>query len=134
MAKDLRGQGVERYIEYLNKFLDVSKGDLLLIEVIKNLGKVRNCIVHTNGFLEESKDNKEMNRIIDNELYLMEKDRSNPKRENRFITVEDVRGEPRLRIDMHYPFSLCGYARDFFLELVALLDKKMLNRCSTRTR
>jgi hypothetical protein len=73
MAKDLRSQGIERYIEYLSKFLNISKSDLLLIEVIKNLGKVRNCIVHTNGFLEESKDNKELNRIIDNELYLTEK-------------------------------------------------------------
>lgn len=127
-ATDLRGQGTEKYIEYLNKLIGISNDEIALLDAIRSLGKIRNCIVHTNGFIGESKDNKEIERIIQKELYLKEQDRNNPKRERKLVVIEKMAGEHRLKVDMHYPFLSCAYARDFFIELYELIQKQVHNK------
>ena len=121
-VKELKGSGINRYINYLTKFLRINKNDLEILPVIFNLATIRNCIVHANGFIDSSKDSNEINNLIKNEHYLPEHHRRTPKREEKLIISEDYDNEQRLKIDMHYPFLCCGYARDLFSQLIMTIN------------
>ena len=92
------------------------------LRIILNLVKIRNCIVHTNGYVAASKDNSAIMKIIENEHYLADTDRNNPRRKEKLIVFDDFDVEKRLKIAMHYPFLLCSYAHEFFSQLILTIN------------
>jgi hypothetical protein len=124
-VKELKGSGIKNYINYLTKFLKINKKDLEILPVIYNLATIRNCIVHANGFIDSSKDSNEINNLIKNEQYLPEHHRRTPKGDEKLITSEDYDNEQRLKIDMHYPFLCCVYARDIFSQLIMTINESI---------
>jgi len=61
--KDLRGSAVERAKTFLKKVAEAFPEDDPLWESLMVFQKVRDCIVHANGRVEESKDKKDLKRI-----------------------------------------------------------------------
>ncbi|QEI10976.1 hypothetical protein [Cellvibrio japonicus] len=122
-AKELNGQGVTKYLKYIESFFGANINKIDEIEDILSLGQIRNCIVHTNGFVNLSSNSAALNKIINQGKYLTKDKIDLRSGEQALIKLETTDDGERLKIDFHYPFILCGYASRFLESLVRSLKK-----------
>lgn len=71
-AKDLRGDTLEQCMIFLDKLVGIQRQSISTWQRISDLSKIRNCIVHSSGRVEESRDKdylkllaKQENSLID---------------------------------------------------------------------
>ena len=131
-ADDLAGSNLERYMVFLDRFMGVSRGELGYWPQIAALTKIRNCIVHTSGFVARSRDERSVRNIITNRSYLSQADAQRrqglEKKDGRLVPheiyIREEEGRDRLVVRLQYAHSVPGYAREFFHEL--LLKAKLV--------
>lgn len=124
-AKDLSGRGLERYMKFLSKLADVRRENLSYWPQISNLTKIRNCIVHTSGFLDYSRDAQDLRRLVEDKSYFTSEHRKrleNIERSERksippALHIEHVAGGERLIVEMEYSHAVCAYGREFLFEV-----------------
>jgi len=117
-ALELEGQGVTKYLKYIESFFGTDINQIDEIEDIRSLGQLRNCIVHTNGFVNYSSNTGALNQIISHGKYLTKDKKELRIGKDALIQLETTEDGERLKIDFHYPFILCGYIRRFLESLV----------------
>ena len=57
-AKEIAGRGLERYMKYLSKLASVSRDCISIWPQISKLAILRNCVVHSSGYVDYSNDEK----------------------------------------------------------------------------
>lgn len=124
-AKDLSGSGLERSMAFLEKLGGLSRQRLPLWTQIRKLATIRNCIVHTSGFLEYSNDKKELLALIKDQSYLSKENRERldafERKEKRVvpvITTVQVQCGERLFAAQKYASFACCYGRDFLMSVL----------------
>lgn len=60
--KDLKGRPIDRAKEFLDKIAMIPQNQQAW-QQLKDSQMIRNCIVHTNGYIEASKDKKHINEL-----------------------------------------------------------------------
>ncbi|WP_305980661.1 hypothetical protein [Marinobacter salsuginis] len=118
---ELKGQGVIRYLKYIESFFNISIDEVAEIEDVRSLGHLRNCIVHTNGFVNHSSNSKAINHIVNQGRYLTRDRKDLRSGERALIKLEETEDGERLKFDFHYPFMLCGYLQRFIISLVRII-------------
>jgi hypothetical protein len=125
-AKDLAGSGLERYINFLTKLVSIPLISLTHWPQISALTIIRNCIVHTSGFLENSRDEKALRHLVQNKSYLANTHRNKVtevrldntnRRYSPEIGIENLDEGERLIINLGYSQVSCSYAREFLQEI-----------------
>jgi len=96
---DMRGGAIDRARLFLERVANVSVADSQLWQELTDLQKIRDCIVHTNGFLAASRDGKRLREIAKCKVGIS----------------LDPSGS--LAIDQEYCRTAVGSARRFFKEL-----------------
>jgi hypothetical protein len=127
-AKELSGSTIERYLTYLDKFAGVEKIKLTLWQQIVALTKIRNCIVHTSGFFQDSSDSDAIRRLIKDRDYLSvehrHRRRSLQEKTGKVtpseLMIESTESGERIVVTMDYSFVACSYCRDSLLEIFQL--------------
>jgi hypothetical protein len=100
-ARDLRGDSIEQCMLFLDKFANVPRNSIVNWLDIADLIKVRNCIVHSSGRIDESRDKSYLEELI----------RKKPE----YFRLEELdNGEKQLIVEHRYCFWLTKQARDFF--------------------
>jgi hypothetical protein len=104
-SKDLRGDSIEQGMIFLDKLAGISRNDIKHWPKITDLLKIRNCIVHTSGRIEFSRDKAYLKELIQkNPKHLRLSDDSSP--EDKVIIVEHS-----------YCMLSTSVAREFFEEV-----------------
>lgn len=67
---DLKGAAIERARYFLKKVAKLPSGDQMVGQWLSDFQKVRDCIVHTNGKIEKSNDEKRLNELCNKSLGL----------------------------------------------------------------
>jgi predicted secreted protein len=104
-AKDLRGDSIEQGMIFLEKLASVLRSELSFWPKVSDLVKVRNCIVHTNGHIELSRD----------KAYLKELIKKNP--EHLKVSDHPAPEDQLLIIEHSYCMLSTRDAREFFDEI-----------------
>ena len=123
-AKDLAGNGFERYMSFLGKMVSVPRDKLTLWTQISRFATIRNCIVHASGFVEFSKEENQIRSIVQDRSYLKKEHIKNiekiEKEENKNIRpfhIENTDNGERLIIELDYSHNICIYGRDFLMQV-----------------
>jgi hypothetical protein len=61
--KDFKGAPLDRLKTYLIKVAQVALPDKMLLQELNDIQNVRNCIIHTNGYVELSRDKKRLTQL-----------------------------------------------------------------------
>ncbi len=105
-AKDLRGDAIGQCMRFLDKLAGIPRDDLLYWPQISDLSQIRNCIVHTSGHIELSRDKKHLLELVQKQpdaLKLSEHE----NHEDRVLVVEHS-----------YCMHSTENARNFFKEIL----------------
>jgi hypothetical protein len=126
-AKDLAGSGIDRYMTYLERIAMVKRYDVQYWEQIAALQKIRNCIVHTAGVIEESRDAGALKHIIASGVYLAPEKKfkggaPRPNAPSALLAIAEGTDGDQLIVKPHYPWLVAVYSRDFLLDVVRKLD------------
>jgi hypothetical protein len=113
-SKDLRGDTLEQCMLFLDKFVSIGREQVVNWQAISDLAKVRNCIVHTNGRVEDSKD----------KIYLYTLIKKHP--EFFKLTETSLVEEGRLMVEHNYCFTTTAKAKDFFEDI--FVKTKLMDR------
>jgi hypothetical protein len=62
-VKDFAGQGIDRALNYLSKIHGLDRSRVHNLAAIEQLQVIRNVIVHSNGFVESSKDPERIRKL-----------------------------------------------------------------------
>jgi len=127
-AKDMAGNGFERYMSFLTKMAGVSREKLTIWNQISKFSIIRNCIVHTSGFIEFSNDEKAIRSIIQDRSYFSSEHSEHKvsiekyEKENnvsiRPVRIEKTDNGERLIIEIDYSHNICFYGRDFLMQVL----------------
>ncbi len=110
--KDLKGDIIERFVKYFDKFLSIKITEFTKWPKVIELSKIRNCIVHTGGEIDKSKDLKYLEDLIRKTDLL---DSSSQKTLRRIIIKRD------------YCMILTAGMRDFFYDILKFLNFPISN-------
>jgi hypothetical protein len=125
-AKDLAGSGIERYMKYLEFVTSLKRNDIKYWDQIAALQKIRNCIVHTAGMVEASRDAGALRQLVASESYLVAEHHPNHASSSDMpssrITISQDKNGDRLIIQTLYPCIVAVYARDFLLGVIQKVD------------
>lgn len=83
-AKDIKGDGFESCTTFLVKLVNLSPKNIPEWQKVTDLAKVRNCIVHTAGRIEDSKDQPYL-RLLCRQGIGLDIDRYNP---DEYLSIE----------------------------------------------
>lgn len=111
-------QGAARALCLL-KSIGVAFESSTLNQPIQAAFKIRNCLVHAGGLLSQSRDEKELRRIVAQRTFLTDMHKS--ANANEVSIAQSTLGE-RLRITNAYSFLLVSYVRDFYLDICERTD------------
>lgn len=124
-AKDMAGNGFERYMSFLTKLVGIPRQKLTLWPQISRLATIRNCIVHASGFVEFSNDEKVIRSIAQDRSYLskehlarIEKYDKEKNEDTRPIRIEKTDNGERLIIELDYSHNICFYGREFLMQIL----------------
>lgn len=67
---DLKGAAIERAKAFLEKVAKLPSGDRMVWQRVRDFQKVRDCVVHTNGQIERSRDKERLNKLCRENLGL----------------------------------------------------------------
>jgi hypothetical protein len=67
---DLKGASIERAKAFLEKVATLPSGDRMAWQWLRDFQKVRDCIVHTNGRIERSRDKDRLNHLCNENMGL----------------------------------------------------------------
>lgn len=67
-VRELKEGGVKRALLYIRKVAGIQLPVLTFEKKIQDLGTIRNCIVHTGGYIQASSNVKEVSRVLKNNL------------------------------------------------------------------
>ncbi len=118
-----KGQGISRTFEYL-RGTGIDHGSCRLWTQVDAALKIRNCLMHASGFLAQSRDEKDLRRILKSGTFLPREHRNSKD----MVQIAETDLGQRLQITNEYPWLLCCYLRDFFLEMCQLARQV----CQTR--
>lgn len=107
-AKDLKGDTISQSTFFLSRLAKVSIDSLQYLPAVRDLAKIRNCIVHASGFIERVNE-KDRNRI--NVLVKQSSGSISVKRD----TLAD---QQKLVLSFEYCRSSLQMAASFFAELL----------------
>lgn len=79
--------------------------------------RVRNCLIHSAGFIGSDKDEEWFRNMITRRLHLEPEHRRLPDDDDVHPKVVNTQLGPRLRIQNEYAWLATAYARDYFVEL-----------------
>jgi len=101
-VKEIRGGSIEKCILYLDRFENLEHNKISSWSQIDAINKIRDCIVHTSGKIENSRDEKYLQNLI--------------KRYPKQINLSDSHFgmEKVLILESDYCRSLCISSRKFF--------------------
>ncbi len=126
-AKELAGRGLDRYMNYLSKLASVSRDCISIWPQISNLTKLRNCVVHTAGYIDNSKDEKTIRAMVKDMSYLSKEDKerlalsTNTQEQDdlhfQSVLIQQIEGRDRLTIGRDYSFAITTYGRDFLNQI-----------------
>ncbi len=102
--------GITKCMDYLDDYLHIKRDNISQWPKIVALNKIRDCIVHTAGRLEKSRDRKYLENLL----------RKHPKE----ITLTDhpVLEERQILLDFDYCRGLCISTSHFFEDLFRKTD------------
>lgn len=63
-AKDLRGDTISQCMDFLSKLAGISADSIKSLPAIRDMAKVRNCIVHASGIIEKTNE-RDRNRLVE---------------------------------------------------------------------
>ncbi|HYX71535.1 MAG TPA: hypothetical protein VE732_02085 [Nitrososphaera sp.] len=86
-SKDLRGDSIEQGMIFLDKLAGISRDDIKHWPKITDLLKIRNCIVHTSGRIEFSRDKAYLKELIQKNPEYLKLSAHNPP-EDKVLIVE----------------------------------------------
>jgi hypothetical protein len=95
---DLKGASIERAKAFLKKVAKLPSGDQMIWQWLSDFQKVRDCIVHTNGRIEESRDKDRLNHLC-----------------NENVGLSSEAGS--LMIERHYCTKMLEIAKSYFRHL-----------------
>ncbi|NNJ12126.1 hypothetical protein EKD04_017485 [Chloroflexales bacterium ZM16-3] len=128
---EIKGGQIEKYLIFLGRLCGVSISNLTLLPQMDVLTKIRDCIVHTSGFIGDSRDEKDLRNAITSKRFLSQEDIQwrkekgiqNKKEEGEIQVIKAELGD-RLWIELDYSHTCCSYAKDFVDNIHKLVDLK----------
>jgi hypothetical protein len=128
-VKDLAGGGIEKYALYIERVAGIKRSEMKGWEQIAALQQIRNCIVHTAGFVAAARDSVSLREVVIQERFLDPSHRRhavasrlNKSPRDPDVSIIQHQGKERLMVEMNYPHSASAYARDFLLDLIEKID------------
>ncbi|MCK4521285.1 MAG: hypothetical protein KAU20_01835 [Nanoarchaeota archaeon] len=112
--------GIRKYLTYMqSEFKDIEK--IRNWRLINNFIHIRNCLMHTNGFLRYQKNSKVIKDIVKQKNFLPPPLVENISYNNEIQIVNSPQYGERLLIDNNYPFNISAIARDFIQDVCCTL-------------
>ncbi len=128
-VKDITGRGVEKYALYIERVGGIKRSELKYWEQIAALQQIRNCIVHTAGFIAQARDSVNLREMVMHERFFVPDRRShavasrlNEPPRDPGVSIIQFNGMERLIVKMEYPHTVSFYVRHFLLDLVEKIE------------
>jgi hypothetical protein len=106
------GQGVQRLLNYLRR-LQIDPTQVTYWPQIDAGLKLRHCLMHANGLLLHSRQQRELRRIVQSRTYLAAAHRRSVPEDNTHVTIVSSSLGERLKVHNQYPWILSSYVRDY---------------------
>ena|ERR1035437_4158048 len=116
----IRGQGATRVFNYL-RAAGVAVSSVDLYSQVQAALQIRNCLLHAGGLLADSRNDKEIRRIVSDMTYLSTQSRKKDSIYKVGIGLSSF-GE-QIQITNNYSYLVSVYARDHFLSLCCKIDE-----------
>lgn len=118
-VREARGQGIRKLLGYLGS-AGLAPQKIEFHEQIHSAIKVRNCLMHSSGMLDWSRESAELRKLHASKSYLSPQHRrmrrSQPKSFDEVLIVHSPLGD-RLSISNGYSHIVCYYAMTYFQKL-----------------
>jgi hypothetical protein len=109
------GKGIARWLAYLRRAGVVNTSCVPLWPQVDAAFKIRNCLMHAQGFLRLSKKgDAEIRRIVKSGTFLEPQHRKKRQRPFEEIKIVKSRIGDRLEITNEYSYLVAVYLRDYF--------------------
>jgi hypothetical protein len=126
--KEYKGNGLKRFLEFLKSEYAIQYEKSEAWELASSALTIRNCIVHSFGIIDHSRDKEEIRQIIKAKRYLEKDQRKNGKpglAEIKTIT-KDLIGD-QIMIGSYYPWLVTGFLMDLFIHCCeGILGQKVI--------
>lgn len=118
---DTAGQGISRLLSHI-RGTGIPTNELELWPQVDAALKVRNCLAHLGGAVDQSGQETEIRRIASSRTYLSREHRASSNRkhidEQYRVSLEESESGSRVSISPLYPWLACAYLRDYLLSLI----------------
>ncbi len=124
-----KGRGIRKCLTYIKAELkDIEK--IKKWYLINNFIHIRNCLMHTNGFLRYQKNSEIIKDIVKQKNFLPPPLVGNISENNEIQIVNFPQYGEMLLIDNNYPFNISAIARDFIQDVCCTLINHYDNNLS----
>ncbi|MBP5954155.1 hypothetical protein ICA16_00610 [Pseudomonas anatoliensis] len=116
-----KGSGSEKLFRYFRS-LGISPDSIKYYEQIKAAQKIRNCLTHAGGDLQLAKDESELRRIVEGQIFVTPEEREGQSKCN-YVLIEMYLYSDKVKVSMEYPLQLCFYLKSY----LNLISEKLLS-------